>query len=97
MHRKTEARNAAIKLRNRLMPAMPVITNARGKKDKILPAVWVYMEGESVKYAIPDGSKAVEIPLEINGIPIIKEAWTGPATKDVQAMALKAFPAGAKK
>jgi hypothetical protein len=87
---------AAKSIRDKLIPVMPIITVA-GKRGKVKPVCFVQLsEGiRTVLFAVPEGTQLPEIPTELYGIEIRQKAWEGPAPRDVQNLALKAF--GGKK
>lgn len=96
MHPRTKVRNAAVQIRDKLIPLMP-IRDRGGKKYKVLPVVYIhhFPPNEPIIYwAIPEGTKlTVEIPNKINGVSIKQKPWGEPAPIEEQAMALKVFPA----
>lgn len=83
---------AAKAIRDKLIPVMPIMTIA-GKRGKVKPVVFVqYIEGtRTVLFAVPEGTKLPSMPAALYEIPIKQKDWEGPAPKDVQKMAMKAF------
>lgn len=98
MHPRAKVRNAAILVRNKLIPACPVIKH-RGKIQKVLPVVVIHqpdpLTDPIIQYALPEGSKEVKIPEQVLGFKVVAKLWEGPAPKDIQKLALRLF--GAKK
>lgn len=98
MHIQVRARNAAIKLRDILIPACPTVSH-KGKPHKVLPVCFISNEDPNqpvVIYSLPPQSKDIGIPRFIDDIPIQSKAWEGPAPKDIQKLAMKAFAARKK-
>lgn len=96
MHPDVKKKNAAIKLRDILMPACPTRL-VKGKPYKVLPVCFIHhpvdMADPILVYALPPKSKSVKVPLEIDGFKTHQKKWEGPAPKETQNMALKVFKA----